>query len=384
MRSEPAVTTSAPYEKRYIALVCALAALAMASLALIPTLARSNWDPTALVRMVPNEPMALIARSADPDFAFVESGHYDGVYFYAIALDPVATELPNRFLDHAPYRYGHPGYGWLAALFSWGHPAAIPFVLPMLNLIGIALAAHCVSRLGVALGTSGWVGLAVAFSPGLLYAMTVDTSEPISAGLFFLGLWLWLRQRLIPAAALFALLCFVKEPFVLVPVGLALWEVVEARRGRRPQDLKKRLFLLAALPFPVALWWFYIYAGMGQWPFLSSPEALRLPPLGWVDAITRASEWVNGDAVHQLGSISLALLLATAGFLIAAAISSIRVRSPIDAIFLAQLPVVAGLSWLALAFPKDMVRNLAVVLVLAVLALCKISWPRRATGPTPQ
>ncbi|MDQ3941073.1 MAG: hypothetical protein M3238_06975, partial [Actinomycetota bacterium] len=74
-----------------IALACAVISIAVAGTAVVGALRVSDGDPTVLVHMSGEEPLAQLARQIDPGFHFVSpDAHYDGVYFYAIALDPLA------------------------------------------------------------------------------------------------------------------------------------------------------------------------------------------------------------------------------------------------------------------------------------------------------
>ena len=61
--------------------------------------------------------------------------HFDGVYFYAIALDPFARndDVYTR-IDLHQYRYGHPGYAWLSGLFALGEPARLPWSMFLVSL----------------------------------------------------------------------------------------------------------------------------------------------------------------------------------------------------------------------------------------------------------
>src|SRR2546426_368028 len=87
--------------------------------ALPRTVAVTGGSTSVLVRMAETERMAQIPRSAGQKFRLVlSSDHYDGVYFYAVAVDPVARGLAHRLIDHGAYRYSHGGYGLLAWLFS--------------------------------------------------------------------------------------------------------------------------------------------------------------------------------------------------------------------------------------------------------------------------
>src|SRR5262245_8164115 len=91
---------------------------------------------TALVHLSTSDPAAQLAPRS---FSFVPAdAHYDGVYFFAIAHDPLARGAAHTLIDNGAYRYGHPGYAWLAWLVSaGGRPGAIPYALVLVSLLGL-------------------------------------------------------------------------------------------------------------------------------------------------------------------------------------------------------------------------------------------------------
>ena len=148
--------------------------------AVLATLSVHEWRVSSLVRMSTEEPMAALARASDLEFAFVHrEAHYDGVYFYAIALDPFGLdpEVHER-IDRYEYRYGHAGYAWLAGFFGFGDAGRLPWSMLAVSLVGMGVAGWAVSRTAQELGRSGWWGLTVAFNPGLVFSVTVLTSDP--------------------------------------------------------------------------------------------------------------------------------------------------------------------------------------------------------------
>src|SRR5436190_2882135 len=92
-----------------IAVACALVASATALAAALTTISVANWKVSALVRMAREQPLATLARESDPGFAFVDyAGRGDGVYYYAIARDPLARSGEHSMFELNAYRYGHP------------------------------------------------------------------------------------------------------------------------------------------------------------------------------------------------------------------------------------------------------------------------------------
>ena len=367
-----------------IAFACAAIALAVSGGAVIASIAPYGWSSTVLVRMSAGEPLGAIAVRADPDFRFVApTAHYDGVYFYAIARDPLARER-HPLIDRPGYRYGHPGYGWLAWLLSLGRTAAIPAALLTIGLASVAVAAFAASLIATDHGWSPWGGLvAVAFNPGVVYSITADTSEPLALALTLLALLAWARRRLVLAGIALVAACLTKEPLVLVPVGLALWEVVEALRGRRAPDLFRRLAVLAAGPLAFGLWYGYLRAVFGHFPSTEARDLTSSPVHGWLEAFRMAARFASGDFnAAQIGAVAVPLLAVVGGLILLALVLSFRVRTEIDPVYLLLALVAFSLSWWGVLFPKDLIREVTLPLALApaVFAGALRPPPRDLTG----
>jgi hypothetical protein len=356
-----------------VALACAGIAIATSAIAVAPNLAAKDWQLSALVRMSPVEPMATLAREADANFAFVSPiGHYDGVYFYTIARDPFALGQEHLLIDQAGYRYGHAGFGWLAWLASGGgNPSAIPGALLALNLMGMAAGAAGASLLAREFGWSGWGGLAVALNPGLVFAVSVDTGEPVGVAIMAFTLLAWKKDRLSLAAIGLVALCLMKEPYLLVPAGLMVFDGIRWLRGRRPENIGIRFAVLAVGPTAFADWYLYLRSRFGHWPFTEAHDVFSPPIVGWVETFRRAARMgLAGHDPMQLGAGAIPILAVVAVALLLGLVRALRLRTWLDTIFLLYLVLVSMLTWLALLFPKDLPRELAVPLLLlpAVLA----------------
>ncbi|HEV3473586.1 MAG TPA: hypothetical protein VG408_10390, partial [Actinomycetota bacterium] len=299
MARSSSVTDAAAQASRRAALWCAGVALVATCVPVVGALGVRGWDPSILVRMGDTEPMSTLARTVQPDFKFVHpDAHYDGVYFYAIALDPFARGEAHGLIDKAAYRYGHAGYGWMAAVLSLGNEGAIPAALMIVAIAGIAVATWATSMLCAHLGWTAWGGLAVALNPGLIYAATAVCSEPIGAAFLMLGLLYWIRGRHGVGAVFLAIACFIKEPFVLAPAGLIVWEVIRLARAARsmPADdtarvlgvlrvdatAVRRVGLLCIGPGLFAIWYLYLRSTFGIWPYEETHGFFMFPFLGWI------------------------------------------------------------------------------------------------------
>ena len=328
-----------------------------------------GWDTSALVRMHYRLRVAKLAVHDDPTFVLrTTSGFYDGAYFYTIARDPLATGQGHHLLDEAPYYWGHPAYGWAAWLASaGGRPRAIPDALLAVGLLSMFLAGAAASLLARAVGWSPWGGLVVALNPGLVFAVNVDTSEPFGAALLLIGLTAYLRGRRGWALGLFAALCFVKEPLVLVPLAIAAWELW---RTRRPP-------LVAAAVAPALLWWVYLRIHLGAFPFGQGSERLAAPFVGWKRALLDAASqsWNRGVDTAQLGEAAVPLIVAVGLGILVAGVYALQARTVVDPAFLALALLYACITSKGVQYPKDLIRELAPVLTLLPFVLATRSTP---------
>lgn len=365
-----------------------MAAVAVSGAAALFTIGFAGWEPSILVRMSETEAMVDVARFHDPDFVFVPAeAHYDGVYFYAIALDPFARN-PDiyRRIDLYEYRYGHPGYGWLSRMFSLGGIRTLPLSMLVVSLAGMGVGGWAVSRIAHHLGRSPWWGLLIAVNPGLVFSVTVLTSEPVGVAIASVGLLLWLRGRQVPAAIVFAGACLVKELFVLVPASLFVWEIVQILRHRTSPGRGFRMTLLAVSVVPLAWWYLYLRLHFGVLPAAAEPGNIGAPLVGWYDAFRRAVSF-SRSGVSQIGTFTIPLLAITAAAILVGAVRALRLRSPLDLLFLMLTLLIATLNWMILLYPKDVIRDLVFVPLLLPAVIVGVAWTPDPIGrgsPSPR
>jgi len=351
-----------------IALACALAAMATAGLAAGSAIASVGGKATVLVRMSSSEPMAALARETDPTFYFVQpEDHYDGAYFYAVARDPFATGDEHKLIDQAPYRYSHGGYGLLAWLLSFGRLSMIPNVLLILNLIGMGAAGALMSAIAVRYGRSGWWGLVIALSPGLIYAVTADTAEPVAIAFAAAGVLAWANKQRVWAAAILSIAVLCKEPMLVVPVGLLLWEALTWRRAR-PSLPPWKGFATTLTPLAVFFGWqAYLWTRFHQFAVFAGKQNLVLskPFRGWFDAIRFANTYtLQGFDRMSYATVSLALIVVFAAVLVVGSVRSLWMRSPFAPMFLLLFLLDVFVTWYLLFYPKDLVRWSAIPLAV--------------------
>lgn len=344
-----------------VAVACAAIAVALCSVAVGFSLHSQDWRVSALVRMDNEDEIAPFAYRHERGFAFTPEGHYDGVYFYAMTIDPLARGVTHELIDHAAYRYGHVGYSWIAWTISFGDPRRVPGALLVIALIGAGLAGYTASRIAGRLGWSPWGGLAVALQPGLIYSVTVLTSEAVGFAVVGFALLFWLEERHWPALGLMALGVLVKEPFVLVPIALMAWELF-----RRRKEMWNRILLLGVTALPAVVWHIYIYKVFGVTSFEDTASPIEFP-FGWVEAMKEAAHMgVEAYERTQIGTIALPILVIAFGLFFAGVVKAVRLRSILDPIYILQAVVVIALSPAALTYPKDFFRTTVVPLALVV------------------
>jgi hypothetical protein len=358
---------------RRVAISCGIIAIAVSGVTALATISAQHWSVTTLVRTASDDPLAAITRRIDPAFQFTEpGGHYDGSFFYAIAIDPLARGQAHELIDRRAYRYAHPGYGWAAWLVSLGRPSLVPAALLVIGLLSLGVAAWAAALIAAHFGWSPWWGgLIVALSPGLVFSVLADTSEPLGFALGAGMLLAWIHKKWIWVAALSMAACFVKEPLLALPIGLVAWELVEARRGRPSPDIRTRLFALAPGLVALGLWLAYVTAVFGVWPSSQAADAVALPPFGWIDTLHRAAEMVpSGNEAMQIGAAALAFLPVIGTLLIIGIVKAVRLRTFLDVVFLLLAAITLSLNELQLLNPKDLIRvtALSVALIPAVLA----------------
>ena len=363
----------APTSVRRIALWCALVSVIVGFLAAFVVIKQKDMRVSALVRMAVQDPIAEVAKRTDPDFALYPADHYDGIYFYAMARDPLLTGEEHRMIDLPGARYGHVLYAWAATVLSLGNERLIPMALFVINLVSMGVCAWAVSRFAHDLGWSPWAGLLVAVNPGFLYAMTVDTSEIFGCALVALFLLSWFRQRWLWASVLVVAMCLAKELFLFIPLGFGAWELLRALRRDPAPDLMRRLSILAAGPLALLAWQVYLFNSFGYWAFKDDLHVLSAPFVGWAETFSMAagvSDAGGGFEAVQIAAASIPLLMATGAALMVGVFFALRIRTPLDITFLAMALLSFSLTWRNLYFAKDMIRQMSPVLLLlpAVIA----------------
>ena len=331
---------------RATATTIAIAALALmvAATTILLTLSSAGWSLTALPRVDSRSGLGVAAHGIDHSFHTVHPQAYDGQFYWAIAIDPLATGRLHELVDKPSYRYGHPLYGWLGWLFSAGQADAVPAALAGIGFFALVAGAALASALG---GGWGWEGLFVALNPGLISGADNDLAEPLAAALLLGVFAARSRQRSLLTWLCLAALPLAKEPLIVVIPALTGWELVHRRR--------RAAFLLITSALPPLAWWTFARFRLNAW-FTTGDTALGTPFKGWLHAFQPTTTGV---------ALALVFAMIAAGFIRAVR----QVPNPLAVTYVALAILALCLADNATATFTTAMRNTSFLIVLLPFVL---------------
>lgn len=246
---------------------------------LLPVLQRTKYDPSAMI-------FAAEKHRGEADFEPVTAFHlgdgYDGQFYFLIAQDPFRSWEGK--LDH-PVRHLRVGYPLTCHVLSAGRPQALPYVMPLVNLLcigGVAwLGAFWASRHGQSVWWGCWLPLVTTMLASLLR----DLTDPLGLLASFGVLVAWHDRRTALVIACAALTMFTREQNAFVPalVGVAA--------------LVRREWTIAAGLVAVAATW------LGYVALLTEVYGMRplMPTAGNLAApFSGLAVWWNTQNAHNL------------------------------------------------------------------------------------
>lgn len=200
------------------------------ALSLQAAFASSNGGPSALLHVGAE---AELRASISQDFQQVvlwDGPGHDGRFSYAIAREPFSPGTSEA--DHPAYRYRRYLYSLVGGGFGLLPPNYTLYGLIFLAAVGFGLGVAATTDLGWRLGAGHWSIVAGLVNVGVLSGVLHLTSDPLAFGLAMAGAALWLRDRRSWSLLAFVLAAWSKEVYLLVPLGLAVWELWSGRRWR--------------------------------------------------------------------------------------------------------------------------------------------------------
>jgi hypothetical protein len=340
-------------------------------LGLIAVGATSSWkfSASSLIHLSNSDALAPLAHQFDPNFVFVNSvSHYDGVYYYAMAIDPLIRGNVHTLIDLAAYRYGHPLHSWLAYIISFGQAKFVPLALLVLSLAGLGLIGWFTSKLSLFFGYSPWLGVLVVSLPGFLFVTANSTTETFGAGfiLMFAYLLLMKSTKIWLIALCSIILCLDKEQYVLIVLAAFLW-LVKSRSTINAIHSRARKLLFAFISGPVALalWYLYVHSRLGVLPTHYESGNITWPFAGWIRTLSLGSTLQTGSFEQsQIGSITGSILCFYFALSAVALVKALRRRNLLDIFAIGQILLIFCLDWRTLLYPHEMIRVPAVALML--------------------
>jgi hypothetical protein len=258
---------------------------------------------------------------ADPN----EAG-YDGQFYYRLALGPFdwARTAFGITMDQS-YRYTRIGYPVLAWLVSFGQHQLVPYVLVLINLLGVAAMAVLGGMFARASGRHALFGLAFAAYFGLVISVGRDTAEPVAEACMLGGLLAYRRSRYLLAAGLFAFGAITRETILFAPAAIAVVRLIAmARRQARP-GLADLTWVAPAVAYGV-LEVAVHFVVKGKFPLLANTSRnLTTPFTALYDALKYE---VGHISTAHLSPIDIALLeYATVAVFIVAGLAVLKVTT---------------------------------------------------------
>jgi len=165
----------------------------------------------------------------------------------------------------------------------------------VLNVISAAVAAGVTASIGIRLGWTDWVGLAVLLNPGVWLSVRLLTSDTMALVLMLLGLHFVLVGLRWAAVLAFSGSGLAKDAYLITPGGLAV-------------SPDRRRWALIVIPAVVlAIWMAWLTYTMGEG--FSGRGNVTWPFAGFLDAF---STWATFDAA-ELFYLLFALASVAAG-----------------------------------------------------------------------
>ncbi len=252
---------------------------------------------------------------------------YDGQFYYYIIKDFFMGEegVPN------PFRSQRILYPALAYIFALGQAQLLPYSMPLVNLLAIALSTLLLWRLTRDGPVRAELLLVYSMNIGFLIAFFYDVATPLCVGLTVGGAYFYYREKLEAAAALLALAMLAQENALLVIAGFALWLVWK-------RNWRGAITISAALG-PWALWQALLWQRYGMLPALMSGGHFEPPFLGMISQM--ASFDLPGGLTGNLRALSVYPFMAFVLALLAVSVRAM-IRRPNAADFVLLVHAMAG------------------------------------------
>ena len=320
----------------------------------LPILARNGFDPSVFIHA--GDRFVDPARLELPIIVKLHADGYDGQFYYRMALAPLRMQqaaLGIRF-DSPRWRVQRIVYPLLAWVAAFGHAAAVPATMVLVNLLGLGAIATVALRLTARLRLPTLTPLAIMLWPGFVIALTHDTTEIVATAFLLGALDCYFAKRLLAYAGLGVLASLTRETSILLLGGILCFEAAQAVRPAAAGQRWHRVLICGLALVPFLVWWDALRLIWDQspqetiahgdvgWPFAGAAEMLR-------DTLTGVRRFAPGPGMNAAIG---AYLLGSAAWLLGFC-AIVAARTPVvlrvagtGALAAGWLPIVALMSLL--------------------------------------
>jgi hypothetical protein len=321
--------------------------------------------------------------------AFVESGGYDGQFFYHMTFDPLLTRFRNEperyheYIDTPPYRYGRIGFSAMTRILSAGAPQRYPAVMVTLVIGSLAVCGALLAAFARRHGHSPWGGLLIVLIPGYWSSAELTLPEPIAAA-FLLAAYLCLLQRSwLAAGALFGGSLLVRETGAPIVLALVAGAFLPAPSHTEPWTFRSRATLALLAFLPLALWKLFVgvvfFTDWGWEAFTHRPDNFGVPLRGVAEMWTHIASGTYGEGQWEAARAGMAFSLLLGAAIALVVVSAIKRPSPLAVAGLVYAAMTVSLNYRSIWISVLGAQRLTIELFL-VLALVCLSLPRDSRG----
>jgi len=291
---------------------------------------------------------------------------YDGQYYFGLAADPAHAK--DYMGIESGIVYSRVGYPAVIRATSAGSVSAMPYAMIVINLVAVLAGTFAAGRWLMRRDLPPWPALLFGLSPGLIFAVTHDLTEPLGFALVAIAVLLFDR-RLWLSAGVFALAALTRETAVPFALGAAACLLFRDRR-----DWRRAIGFVVVSGLPLLLWRIVVGA------YTHKPtQEVDHTGLRWLIPFHGFFPGWPFDSTHRVILIAIIgpAMLAAAG----AVVQLVHRRSPVTALVL-----LANLLLYIVFLPRGVYQlysdaaRASIGVILAAL-YCLPAWWRRGLVP---
>lgn len=207
---------------------------------------------------------------------------YDGQFYYYIAHDPFILSHSFNHIDFPAYRYQRIIYPLSAWLLSFGQPELIPYMLVVVNLLGIILGTYFVILILNHFGRSPWYGLFYGLFWGFLLCLLRSLPEPLATTFVAMSVYFYLKEKTAWQILSLTLAALTQETTLMVSLAFLFYHF-------RQKEYRKSIYMLFP-PLAYFSWQLYIFHHFQTFSFLGGTQNFGPPFQGILEKLLRLGQ----------------------------------------------------------------------------------------------